>query len=182
MIWGLLLKNQRINMNKPVKVGDIFEIPLSGGKKAFGHYVFEDLKKGPLIQVYDLIVNESEEVDVDALMRKPALFPPVITGLFAAIRTGMWKVIVNTPVKKFKYPGFVNTFWDEKTGKARIWFLWDGKKETKLGWELPDKYKKLEFLVGWSPHSVVERIETGIMPYPYKDLIENNEYDPNRNE
>ena len=166
-----------------VKLGDIFEIPLYDGRKAFGHYVYKDNKQGPLIQVYDLIVNETEEVQPALLIDRSLLFPPVITGVFAAVRTGMWKVIANIPVKKFSYPNFVSTFWDDKTGKARIWFLWDGKKLTKLGWELPKKYKHLEYLVVWDPHDIAERIKNnGEMLYPYKDLVEKNEFEPRYNE
>ena len=57
-----------------------------------------------------------------------------------------------------------------------------GKKERKLGKKLPKRYKKLEFLVVWSPHNVVERIETGEIPFPYKDLIDKIEFEPIKQE
>ena len=43
---------------------------------------------------------------------------------------------------------------------------------------MPAEYKKLEFLVVWDPKNVVDRIETGKTPFPYSDLIENNEFTP----
>jgi len=115
---------------------------------------------------------------LDRLKNAQPLFPPVITGLFAAIRTGMWKVIGYMPVEEFAYPKFVSTFSNEKTGEARVWFLWDGEKSTRIGSKLPEDYKEFEFLVVWSPYDVVHRIETGEYPYPYGDLIRYNKYTP----
>ena len=161
---------------KKIKLGDIVEIPLRDEKKAYGQYVYWDKKMGPLLQVFDLIgVNNVRVEEIDNA--KP-LFPPVITGLNAAVRTGLWKIVGNLPVKNFVYPGFISTFFDDKTGKASIWYLWNGNEEISLGNRLPKKYRKMEFLVVWSPLDVVERIETGVYLYPYGDLIRFNHYKP----
>jgi hypothetical protein len=100
-----------------VKIGDIVEIPLSGGRKAFGQYVFMDRKNGPLLQVFDLITDR--EFDLERLRNANPLFPPVITGLFAAVRTGFWRVVGHMPVEEFVYPKFVSTLYNQRTGKAR---------------------------------------------------------------
>jgi len=160
------------------KIGDIIEIPLSNGKKAYGQYVFRDEKRGPLLQVYDLIIDSTTYVDMEDIVKAKPLFPPVITGLFAAIRTGLWKVVGNRPVKGFKYPGFISTFWNEKTGEAGVWYLWNGTESIRLGYRLPEEYKNLEFGVAWSPYDVADRIETGEYPYPYGDIIRFNKYIP----
>jgi hypothetical protein len=165
---------------KRVRVGDVFEIPLSDGRRAYGHYVFRDSRMGPLIQVYDLIVEgdrESHQV-LDQLGHAKPSFPPVITGVYAAVRTGLWKVIGRLPVEKFEYPSFVENNYDEKTGEARTWFLWNGEKYVRIGLELPGQYRNLEFLVVWSPYDVAKRIETGEYPYPYGDLIRYNKFTP----
>ncbi|MGD8456602.1 MAG: Imm26 family immunity protein [Anaerolineales bacterium] len=164
-----------------VSVGDVFEIPLSGGRKAFGHYVHADKQWGPQIQIYDLLVNESKEINPIILLERSFLFPPIITGLVAAVRTGMWKVIGNFPREDYEYPKFIQATYDSRTGKPGFWFLWDESKKIKLGKKLPNKYKQLEFLVVWSPHDIVARIETGEIPYPYKDLIEKNKFEPRHN-
>jgi hypothetical protein len=104
-----------------IKKGDFFELPLSDGRFAYGQYVFKDRKMGPLIQVFDLI--SENRIQIEQLKTAYPLFPPIITGLFAAIRTGMWNVIGRKAVENFTYPNFVSTFYDQKTGKARIWFL-----------------------------------------------------------
>ena len=106
------------------------------------------------------------------------MFRPVITGLFAAIRTGLWKKIGYIQVNDFEYPNFIATNYNQKTGKASIWFLWNGEKYIRLGTELPEKYKELEYHMVWSPYDVVDRIETGKYPFPYRELIELNEFSP----
>lgn len=158
-----------------LKVGDILEIPLSDDRRAFGQYVYCD-KMGPLLQVFELIATQ--EVQLDQLEDVRPLFPPIYTGLFVAVRVGMWKIIGNLDMKNFIHPKFVSTFYDQKTGKARTWFVWDGEKSTRIGHELPLDYKRLEYLVVWDPHDVVERIETGKYPYPYEDLMQNNSFEP----
>jgi len=161
------------------KIGDVFEIPLSDGRKAYGQLVFRDKKNGPLIIIFNKITKESI-LDVKELINIKPLFPPVITGLNAAIRTGMWRIIGKFPINDFVYPKFVNSDWNQKSGKAIMWYVWDGEKDTKIGPFLPDELKNLEFLVVWSPYDVVYRIETGEYPSPYGDLIKFNKFSPRR--
>ena len=151
---------------KRIRVGDIFEIPLSDGRKAYGQYVFRDKKMGPLIQVFDLITEEEAQPHqlIDQLGNAKPLFPPVITGLFAAIRTGLWKIIGHMPVGEFVYPKFISTL-HENYRQVGFWHLRDGENSIRLGRELPDEYKQLEFLVVWDPNDIPHRIETGENPY-----------------
>lgn len=158
-----------------IRIGDLFEIPLSSGKNAYGQYVFRD-KMGPMIQVFDLITEN--RISIDQLKNPKLLFPPIIIGLSAAIRTGFWTIIGSMPIERFKYPNFVSTLYNEKTGKAGIWFLYNGEEDVRIGPILPDELKKLEFLIVWSPHDVTHRIETGEYPFPYRDLIMHNELKP----
>ena len=131
---------------------------------------------GHLFQVYDLITEGI--VQIDQLKEAKPLFPPVIVGLRAALRLGLWTIVGWMPVDEFVYPNFVSTLYDQKTGKARIWFLWDGERYIRIGDKLPEKYKKLEYSIVWSPYDVVKRIETGEYPFPYRELIQNNEFTP----
>jgi hypothetical protein len=75
-------------------------------------------------------------------------------------------------------PNFVSAYYDEKTGEAYQWFVWDGENYSRVGSRLPDELKKLEYLVVWHPYNIPERIETGVYPYPYGDLIKNNKFVP----
>jgi hypothetical protein len=164
--------------NTQIKIGDIFEIPLSESRKSFGQYVFADDKVGPLIRVFDIVVPDNEILDLDKIVQKPLRFPPIIAGVVAAIRRDFWKKLGNIPVKDFVYPKFVSTLYDGKTGKPGTWFLWDGKKSIDLGNKLPEEYKDLEYLIVWNPNDVTQRVQTGYYPFPYRDLIENNEFVP----
>jgi hypothetical protein len=158
-----------------IKVGDIFEIPLSEERKAFGYYLHYS-KKGPIIQVYNLI--SKRDIELNEIVKEKPLFPPVITGLYAALNAGVWKVIGNIPVVGFVHPSYVSTLYNEITGEAGIWFLWDGQKDFRIGSILPEKYKFLEFLIVWNPKSIERRIETGEIPFPYGDLIKYNKFTP----
>lgn len=146
-----------------VKIGDVFVIPLPNGGNAYGQYVFQDKKMGPLVQIFDLITEH--KIQVDQLQETHPLFRPVITGLFAVIRSGLWEIIGTLPVKNFLYPMFISTLENEDTGHAGVWYLWDGEKSLRLGYTVPDEYKDLEFLCVWSPYDISRRIETGEKPY-----------------
>ncbi|MHC1783528.1 MAG: Imm26 family immunity protein [Anaerolineaceae bacterium] len=164
-----------------IKVGDVFVIPLSDGRMAYGQYVFKDIKNGPLISVFAK-VTENVINDMKELVNTVPLFPPVITGLNAAIRSGMWQKIGKLPVNNFVYPEFVSSYWNDRTGEANSWFIWDGAVYTKIGPILPEELKNLEYLVVWSPFDIMFRIETGEYPYPYGDLIRCNKFTPRRDE
>lgn len=158
-----------------VKIGDIFEIPLSDGRISYGQYVYKD-RMGPIIQVFDLISRE--RIQLVQLDQVNPLFPPIITGLFAAIRSGLWTVIGRKTVECFIYSNFVSAYYDEKTGKVSTWFIWNGEKFINIGSKLTEDYKKLEYLIGWNPEDVVNRIETGKYIFPFRDLILYNEFTP----
>jgi hypothetical protein len=162
-------------MTRKPKVGDLFEIPLSDGRNAYGQYLHYS-KMGPIIQVFDLITDR--EVTVEQIVSSKPLFPPVITGLYAAVKEGYWKITGYQPISNFIHPKFVSTLYDQQTGMARIWFLWDGERDIRIGPELRPEYKSLEFLVVWNPQDVVNRIETGKIPFPYAELIQNNKFTP----
>jgi hypothetical protein len=162
-------------MHKKPKEGDIFEVPLSNGTKAYGQYLYFS-KLGPIIQISSLISTETASLD-QILDSKP-LFPPIITGLFAALNKKKWKVIGHSPITQFNHPKFVRTLYNQRTGEAGIWFLWDGQEDIRVGPVLPVEYKSLEFLVVWNPQDVVDRIETGKIPFPYAELIKNNRFTP----
>lgn len=156
---------------KRLRIGSVLEIPLSDGRKAYGQYVFKDERMGPLVQIFDLVADR--ELPIDELLAQLSdarpLFRPVITGLFAAVQAGVWKIVGQMPVGKFVYPEFISAM-HENYEQLGHWFLWNGTRSIKLGRTLPPKYKDLEFLVVWSPHDIAKRIETGYNPY--RKLIE----------
>lgn len=150
------------------KEGDIIEIPLSNGKKAYCWYLYNS-QMGPLVQVFSLISGRDETMDHVLQLSKP-LFPPVLTNLSAAINEHKWKIIGYKPVTNFVHPRFISTLTGHRTGNAYDWYLWDGEKEIIVGPNLPTEYKQLEFLMVWDPISVVNRIERGKVPFPYTEM------------
>ncbi len=46
-------------VRNPIEIGDIFEIPLRGGMKAFGQYLYMDVY-GPIIGIFNLILEENQ--------------------------------------------------------------------------------------------------------------------------
>jgi hypothetical protein len=88
-----------------------------------------------------------------------------VVGLFAAIRTGLWRVIGNIPPSDFVYPKFLSFWSDVEPGRAKMWFLWDGSQYTKIGKELPEEYRNLELTAAWAPKDLMHRIQTGENPF-----------------
>ena len=160
-----------------IKVGDVYRIPLSENRSAYCQYMLRD-RCGPMIRVFDLILNEEEDLDFVRLNVKKLLFPPIIVGLSAAVHKLDWERVGSLPIEKFKYPCFVSSYYHLVTGKAYKWFLWKADKETYIGNKLPRKYRKCEYMMGWSPQDVVRRIETGWYPQEYRDLMDINQFTP----
>lgn len=148
----------------PITVGDIFEIPLPDGRKAYGQYVFADKSTGGIIQVFNYFTKDKDTVNLLELNNSELLFRPVFVGIYAAIRSKKWKIIGNMQVNNFKYPGFVSTLTDPQTGKASTWYLWNGEENIRLGEELNDEYKRLEYLSIYPADFIVDRIMTGKKP------------------
>lgn len=146
-------------MRKRIKIGDIVAIPLPSGGYGYAQYIFLDKKKGPLIQVYDLITEQI--ADLPEIAEAEPLFGPVITGISAAVRNGRWEILGNTNVEYFRYKNFIAPVYNGKLRIVSKWFLWDGENFIDLGTKLPMKYRGLEQLVVWDPEDVAYRIETG---------------------
>lgn len=164
-----------------MRVSDVFEIPLSGGKKAYGHFVFRDKKNRLFIQVFDVITHDIE-INTEDLIQHDYLFPPVLTDPIGAVKTGMWKKIGKIPVVDFVYPNFIGAIYDYRTGKVQNWFLCEPDKDIPLGPILPEEYKSLEYRIIWNPVDIVNRIETGQYPFPYGEMIKNNHFQPKNND
>lgn len=149
---------------KSIKKGTVFLITLTDGRYAYGQYL-DKSKMGPLVRIFDVITEN--EIDPAELQGASLMFPPVITGLFAAIKSGLWKVTGSFPVKDFEFPNFISARHDSKAKRVGIWYLWNGKDFLPLGNALPKQYKNLEQLIVWEPHNLMRRIEEGENPYSF---------------
>lgn len=156
------------------KVGDILEINLSTGKKAFGQYIYRDPIRGSLLQVFDYFGKNGQSIVLESVTASKPLFPPIFTTILGGLKQKTWKVVGNTSIVNFTYPSFISTITHNDTLEATNWYLRNDKLITDLGKMLPDKYKNLEFDAIYSPDLVVKRIETGINIY--EKLIKTNKY------
>lgn len=149
-----------------LKVGDIIEIPLPNGKKAYGQYLGKD-SWGDLLQIFDYVADQKSELDLPVLKTMNIKFGPILTRIRVGIkiREFNWKKIGNIKVTSFKRPHFI---WKEGGPMAKSittrWYLYDGIKSTEIGKKLPNEYKSLEYLTNYSPQSLVIRIATGENP------------------
>jgi hypothetical protein len=161
-----------------IKVGDVFDIPLSGNRKAYGQFVFKS-ELGPMIKVFDIITFEND-ASLQEIEKAKSLFPPVITGLNAAIRLRLWRKIGKLPVGDYSDTKFISSLWNEKNGEVIHWSLWDGKQFIRLGKTLPKQYENLEYCIVWDPKNVVLRIENNEVPYPYGEMIKYGRFSPKK--
>lgn len=90
----------------------------------------------------------------------------------------MWKKIGHRPVENFSYPCFLSTFYNQTTGEAGIWYLIDENGSYYIRPELPEEFKGFEFEVALHPKHLIERIETGMIAFPYGNLIKYNRFVP----
>jgi hypothetical protein len=149
-------------MKKPkLRVGSILEIPLSDGRKAYGRYLHRDPKMGQILQVYDVIKNIKEDMDLNSLKNAHDLFKPIFVGISGAVRADLWKIIGHIPVNDFTYPGFLEAYWGGNPPVVYHWFFWDGSKSIPLGNKLPEEYKGYEYAGGFAAPDIAKRIETG---------------------
>jgi immunity protein 26 of polymorphic toxin system len=142
-------------------IGDVFSIPLSDGRKAYGQYVFWDGTRpaglGSLVRIFDVV--RTEPVSLEELRKAKNLFPPVFVGLGAGLKSRGWKIIGQLPLEGFRFPKFrVAPIFTK--GKRHDWQIWDGEKMEFLG-ELPERLRSLEVKVGWGAAAIEERILTG---------------------
>ena len=155
---------------KSIKLGDIFEIPLSDSRKVYAQYV--DNNNGPIIRVFNYFKDKNEEFEVKKLKTSDLLFPPVHVGIKDPIRSGMWKVVDNLPIKNYSFEGFLSVHTDlpaspDESVKVRNWFFWNGNEYVSLGNKLPHEYREFESNGVYSADLLLQRIETGFEIYEY---------------
>jgi hypothetical protein len=148
-----------------LRVGDVIEIPLSDGSRAFCRYVERDETLGPIVEVYSKRLSRTEDVDIERLGSTGLLFPPVVVGLSAALHAGLWRIVGHIPVRDYLRPLFLAVRRGKDPFRVVEWFLWDGHAYKRLGAKLPQQYKRLEIDFVWTAQDLADRIETGVDPF-----------------
>ncbi len=118
-------------MSKRIKIGDIIEIDTSNGN-AYAQFTHKHPKYGSLIRVLPGVFETTLTSFESVINEEPqfiTFFP-----LSAAVNKGIVKVVANfkVPKRALKFPIF-KTGVPDNSGKVKIWWLWDGEKEWKVG-------------------------------------------------
>lgn len=155
-----------------IKIGVVFQIPLSDGRKAYAQYVYDDW--GNIIRIFNYFTSGDEKPDLDKIDTSDLLFPPIHAGIHFGVRSCGWKVIGKLPATDYIFKGFLShqevlPMPKDRKEPVRIqsWTLWDGKKHIPLGEKLPEEYQNYESRAIFAPDHIVERIETGFDMFAY---------------
>jgi hypothetical protein len=85
-------------------------------------------------------------------------------GDIVEIKTGKGLVgNVVVPLEAQAFPTFRNGVIDPSTGKVKVWWLWNGEKEWRVG-EITAEQRRLPILGVWNDTLLIERIESGWTP------------------
>ena len=148
-------------MSKP-KIGDIIEIPTKKGL-AYAQYTHQHSQFGGLIRVFDVLF-ENRPSDFSKLVTAPVRFSTFFP-VAAAIKRGIFAVVGHRDVapQNKSFPLFRDGVADPKTNKVKVWWLWDGEKEWKVG-EITPEQRMLPLRAIWNDTLLIEKIESGWTP------------------
>jgi len=152
-------------MAKRIHIGDIVEIPTAKGLRyaQFSHEHAQPPRYGALIRVLPRFF-QSRPGDFSELVRQPETFVTFFP-LQAAVNRKIFAVVGNCPVPDFAkpFPLFRSGVVDPATRKVKVWWLWDGEKEWKVG-DITLEQRKLPLRGIWNDTLLIERIESGWTP------------------
>jgi hypothetical protein len=149
-------------MAKTVRIGDIIEIPTARGL-SYAQLSHNHARYGALIRVLPGFSQSRPNHFAELVGRKEAFvtfFP-----LQAALNQGVFEVVGNctVPDSAKAFPLFRTGVEDTVTRKVKVWWLWDGEKEWKVG-DITAEQRKLSLRGIWNDTLLIERIEAGWTP------------------
>lgn len=149
-------------MAKRVRIGDIIEVPTARGL-SYAQYTHNHPRYGALIRVLPEFFK-SRPKDFVALVLNRHTFVTFFP-LEAAVKQGIFEIVDNSPVPEFarSFPLFRTGVEDPTTRKVKVWWLWDGEKEWKVG-DLSTEQRKLPLRGIWNDTLLIQRIEAGWTP------------------
>ena len=142
-------------------VGDIVEINTQNGL-AYAHVTHEHKQYGSLLRVYNRTYSARPDPIAAAVSCDPSFscfFP-----LKHAVRRKIVSVVgqADVPPAARYFPTF-RTGVPDRSGKVRVWFLWDGSNEWRVG-DLTPEQRRLPILGVINDTLLVERIESEWRP------------------
>lgn len=145
-----------------IKTGDIIEIKISD-EYVYAQYTHKHPTYGALIRVFEK--KYSHRPDQLENITKSAIQFSTFIPLKAMIKTGVVKVLGNLSIENNikNFPVFRAGMVDPKIAKVKVWWLWDGKVEKRIG-KLTTAQKRLPIRGVWNDTLLFERIESGWTP------------------
>lgn len=149
-------------MAKKCKIGDIIEIPTPSGL-AYAQFTHLHPRYNALLRVLPG-KYESRPVDLSRLAQSEEKFATFFP-LQAALNQGIFCVVANhsVPATASTFPLFRTGIEDPQTRKVKVWWLWDGEKEWKVG-DITPEQRRLPLRGIWNDTLLIERIDANWTP------------------
>jgi hypothetical protein len=147
---------------KKLQVGDIIEISTAKGL-SYSQVSHNHARYGALLRVLPGFFK-SRPSDFVKLAGEPETFVTFFP-LQAAVNRRIFDLVGRCPVPDFAkpFPLFRTGVEDPATLKVKVWWLWDGEKEWKVG-DITPEQRKLPLRGIWNDTLLIERIESGWTP------------------
>lgn len=151
------MQNSGVDSMKRIKIGDVVEVPTKRGL-AYFQYTLKVPQYGALIRIFPGFY-ETRPMNLEELSKQKEQFVTFFP-LQAAINRKIFAVVGNTEIPEFArdLPLFRTAGLSDRSGKVTAWWLWDGKKEWKIG-QLTEQQRSLPILEVWNDTLLIERIE-----------------------
>jgi hypothetical protein len=148
---------------RKIQIGDTIEIPTSKGL-AYAQYSHNHPRYGALLRILPGTFATRPD-ELERLVCQPEVFVTFFP-LQAALNKGIFEVVSNfsVPESAKNLPLFRTGVIDPKTGRVKVWWLWDGQREWRVG-DISREQRKLPFREIWNDTLLIERIESGWTPY-----------------
>jgi hypothetical protein len=145
-----------------LKIGDIVEI-MTGKGLVYAQYTHKHNQYGALLRVFRKFCGVRPSDFTELARNRPTFmcfFP-----LGAAVNRGIVSIVDNVavPLEAQSFPTFRAGMANPPTDKVKVWWLWDGEKEWRVG-ELTDEQRSLSIRGVWNDTLLIERIESGWTP------------------
>jgi len=144
------------------KIGGIIEIQTKKGL-FYAQYTHKHKQYGALLRIFDEPF-QCRPTEFSVITSKPVRFSTFFP-LRAALKRGIFEIVSNEPVPSelIPFPTFRGGIVNHRTKKIEVWWLWNGKKEWKIG-PLTDIYRRLPIRGIWNDTMLIHRLESGWRP------------------